>query len=79
MSPSLAISGAGANWWATSLLLPKRPRRKTVPLDSGRLTVHVTDRRHFGATLLHATGSAEHLERLRALAEDKGMKLDADG
>ncbi|QHO73625.1 DNA polymerase/3'-5' exonuclease PolX [Bradyrhizobium sp. CCBAU 051011] len=48
-------------------------------LESGSLTIHVTDRKHFGATLLHATGSAEHLEQLRALAEDKGMKLEADG
>jgi DNA polymerase (family X) len=29
--------------------------------------------------LLHATGSAAHVEQLRTLAEKQGMKLDADG
>ncbi|WFU19948.1 helix-hairpin-helix domain-containing protein [Bradyrhizobium sp. CB3481] len=48
-------------------------------LESDRLTVHVTDRKHFGAILLHATGSRDHLDQLRALAEDKGMKLEANG
>ncbi|WOH67134.1 PHP domain-containing protein [Bradyrhizobium sp. BWA-3-5] len=48
-------------------------------LGSDRLTVHFTDRKHFGAILLHATGSRDHLEQLRVLAEDKGMKLEADG
>lgn len=44
-----------------------------------RLKVYLTDRKHFGATLLHATGSAEHLEQFRALAEQQGMRLEADG
>jgi DNA polymerase (family 10) len=48
-------------------------------LDSSGLKVLLTDRQHFGAALLHATGSAEHLEQLRALAEHKGMSLGADG
>jgi DNA polymerase (family X) len=48
-------------------------------LNSSGLRVHVTDRKHFGATLLHATGSAEHLDQLRTLAERKGMTLQADG
>ena len=48
-------------------------------LNSSGLKVHVTDRKHFGATLLHATGSAEHLDQLRTLAERKGMTLQADG
>jgi DNA polymerase (family X) len=48
-------------------------------LGSGGLEVHLADRKHFGAVLLHATGSAEHLEQLRALADQKGMKLEADG
>jgi DNA polymerase (family 10) len=47
--------------------------------DTSGLKINVTDRQHFGATLLHATGSAEHLEQLRALAERKGMKLGPDG
>ena len=48
-------------------------------LNSSGLKVHLTDRKHFGATLLHATGSAEHLDQLRTLAERKGMTLQADG
>src|SRR5436190_16526179 len=48
-------------------------------LDSSGLKVYLTDRKHFGATLLHATGSAAHLEKLRALAERKGMRLDLGG
>jgi DNA polymerase (family X) len=48
-------------------------------LNSSGLKVHVTDRKHFGATLLHATGSAEHLDQLRTLAERKSMTLQADG
>ena len=48
-------------------------------LNSSGLKVHLTDRKHLGATLLHATGSAEHLDQLRTLAERKGMTLQADG
>ena len=47
--------------------------------NAGGLQVHLTDRRHFGAALLLATGSAAHLDELRALAADKGMRLEADG
>ena len=50
-----------------------------VALNSSGLKIHVTDRKHFGATLLHATGSAEHLDQLRTLAERKSMTLQADG
>jgi DNA polymerase (family X) len=39
----------------------------------------VTDHPHFGATLLFATGSTEHLAGLRTLAEQKGMRLDLHG
>jgi len=46
---------------------------------SSGLKVYVTDPKHFGSTLLHATGSIKHLEQLRALAERKGMKLEANG
>jgi DNA polymerase (family X) len=48
-------------------------------LDSSDLKVYVADRKHFGAALLHATGSAEHLEQLRGLAERNGMRLDLKG
>ncbi|TKV77721.1 DNA polymerase/3'-5' exonuclease PolX [Bradyrhizobium elkanii] len=46
---------------------------------SGGLKVHLTDGKHFGATLLHATGSARHIDELRVLADRKGMKLESDG
>jgi DNA polymerase (family 10) len=48
-------------------------------VDAGGLKLHLTDRKHFGAALLHATGSAEHIAQLRMLAERKGMKLDTNG
>jgi DNA polymerase (family 10) len=48
-------------------------------LDSSGLKVYLTDRKHFGATLLHATGSAEHLKELTYLAKRKGMRLDVQG
>ncbi|MCK1758066.1 DNA polymerase/3'-5' exonuclease PolX [Bradyrhizobium sp. 137] len=43
------------------------------------LQVRVSDRKHFGAALLFATGSAAHVERLKALAAEKGLRLEADG
>jgi DNA polymerase (family 10) len=42
------------------------------------LQIRLTDRKHFGAALLFATGSAAHVAQLQALAE-KGMRLEADG
>jgi DNA polymerase (family 10) len=45
----------------------------------GALAVHLTDKPHYGATLLFATGSAEHIEQLRDLAEHKGLTLSPDG
>src|SRR4051795_5093935 len=43
------------------------------------LQIRLTDRKHFGAALLFATGSAAHVDRLQALAAEKGMRLEADG
>jgi DNA polymerase (family X) len=43
------------------------------------LQIHLTDRKHFGASLLFATGSAAHVAQLQALAAEKGMRLEADG
>jgi len=56
--------------------LPEGPEEITA---SEQLTVHLTDRAHAGVTLLFATGSAAHLEGLRALAAQKGMTLDEQG
>jgi DNA polymerase (family 10) len=43
------------------------------------LQIRLTDRKHFGAALLFATGSAAHVAQLQALAAEKGMRLEADG
>ncbi|MCP3401846.1 MULTISPECIES: DNA polymerase/3'-5' exonuclease PolX [unclassified Bradyrhizobium] len=43
------------------------------------LRIHLSDRKHFGAALLFATGSAAHVEQLQALAAEKGMRLETDG
>ena len=48
-------------------------------IRSAGLQVHLADRKHFGAALLLATGSAAHLEQLRELAERQGMTLELDG
>jgi DNA polymerase (family X) len=47
--------------------------------SGGELTVHLTDKKRYGITLLLATGSAAHIEALRALAERKGFALGPDG
>jgi DNA polymerase (family 10) len=46
---------------------------------AGGLRLAVTDKKHFGARLLQATGSADHLEQLARLANDKGFELKSDG
>jgi len=43
------------------------------------ISLHITDRRRFGITLLLATGSETHLEALRTVANQNGMIIDADG
>ncbi|WP_407123394.1 helix-hairpin-helix domain-containing protein [Bradyrhizobium sp. STM 3561] len=52
---------------------------KTAMTSSEGLQVRVSDRKHFGAALLFATGSAAHIAQLQALAAEKGMRLDAHG
>ncbi|SFM51008.1 DNA polymerase (family 10) [Bradyrhizobium sp. Rc3b] len=47
--------------------------------EADRLQIRLSDRKHFGVALLFATGSAAHIEQLQALAEEKGMRLEADG
>jgi DNA polymerase (family 10) len=43
------------------------------------LTVHVTSKDRYGMTLLFATGSAQHIEALRIVAQCRGYTLDEDG
>jgi len=50
-----------------------------LPGSGSELKVHFSDRRHFGAALLNATGSSTHLAMLRAFAKSKGYRLDARG
>jgi DNA polymerase (family X) len=53
---------------------------KTSPASAADgLQIRLSDRKHFGAALLFATGSAAHVEQLQALATEKGMRLEADG
>src|SRR5687767_258030 len=46
---------------------------------SGELTVHTTDKKGYGITLLLATGSDTHVQELRRLARSKGLSLTANG
>ena len=52
---------------------------KTTSVASGDLTVHITDPKRFGITLLRATGSSEHLRQLMELARKKGFDLSSEG
>lgn len=61
---------------AATARLDGPPERLT---PSPQLSVWLTDRERFGATLLMATGSEAHLGELRAIAAAKGMVLSADG
>jgi DNA polymerase (family 10) len=50
------------------------------PLSSGsQLKIYLTDPAHYGAALLHATGSQTHLDALQALAAKKGLVLGETG
>jgi len=49
------------------------------PSPADGLQFRLSDRKHFGAALLFATGSAAHIEQLRTLAAEKGMRFEADG
>jgi DNA polymerase (family 10) len=54
----------------------KSPPAKEPP---GGLKVTLTDKKHFGSNLLHATGNADHIEQLGERARDKGLELRPDG
>lgn len=55
-----------------------KPDKTSTPSADG-LQIRVSDRKHFGAALLFATGAATHIEQLQALAAEKGMRLEPDG
>src|SRR6201997_1802919 len=48
-------------------------------ITSGEMSVHLTDARRFGVSLLFATGSSKHLEALQRRAADRGMTLTPEG
>jgi DNA polymerase (family 10) len=48
-------------------------------INTSQLSVYLTDREHFGVSLLLATGSQAHLRQLRALAQRQGLSLDERG
>ena len=43
------------------------------------LTIHVTTSKRYGVTLLHATGSDQHVAALKIVAKHKNMSLDDKG
>ncbi|MDR6306523.1 DNA polymerase (family 10) [Nitrobacter vulgaris] len=47
--------------------------------ESSGFRIIVSDKKHFGARLLNATGSAAHIERLGELASKEGFELKSDG
>jgi DNA polymerase (family X) len=51
----------------------------TTLASGGGLKVYLTDKWHYGITLLLATGSPQHIEGLHALATHKGLKLAPEG
>jgi DNA polymerase (family X) len=58
--------------------IPKLDGEKAI-LANEQLTVHLTNKSRYGITLLLATGSAQHVDDLRALAATKGLRLDGQG
>ena len=48
-------------------------------IKSGDLTVYLTDRKRFGATLLRATGNDQHLAQLASRAQANGFQLTDEG
>ena len=64
----------------SNLALVAQAKSGSEQLESaGELNLAVADKKHFGAALLSATGSAEHLEKLRVYADTKGFELKPDG
>ncbi|MDG4887752.1 DNA polymerase/3'-5' exonuclease PolX [Mesorhizobium sp. WSM4887] len=53
--------------------------KKRTEIEQSTLRLVVTDKKHFGASFLEATGSAAHLEQLRMCAAERGFALKPDG
>src|SRR3954468_24004265 len=76
-----ANSVADARWAADLSLVVEVVNLDRAPTVTGgeHMTVHLTDERHYGITLLLATGAETHLNRLRELAAERGMNLGPSG
>jgi DNA polymerase (family X) len=59
-------------------LVAEIARGEPARLD-GEISVYLSDPGHYGVTLLFATGSVEHLQKLQALAAARGFMLDENG
>jgi len=60
-------------------LAAEQPGGKTSRLQFGDLKLHVANPSRFGAALLFATGSEDHLDQLQKLASKKGFSLNETG
>jgi DNA polymerase (family 10) len=60
-------------------LAGRQPGARTKRQKFGELTVYVAGPSRFGAALLFATGSENHLDQLQKLARRKGFSLDETG
>ena len=81
---SVTIAGdfrRGAELIGDLALVAEAPSIEGSPaaLKSGDLTVHLTDPKRLGITLLRATGNTEHVARLEEVARGKGYRLTVDG
>ena len=59
--------------------LPRLKQGSGISNSQGRAQIFLTDRKHFGASLLYATGSEAHFNTLVDLAATKGLSLDRRG
>ena len=81
---SVTIAGdfrRGAELIGDLALVAEAPSIEGSPaaLKSGDLTLHLTDPKRLGITLLRATGNADHVAQLEEIARGKGYALTADG
>ena len=60
-------------------LVDRTRGRVTVRTENADVAVHLPDADRAAATLLYLTGPMAHVDALRALAAENGLRLDADG
>jgi len=62
-----------------ALVTQKSGLRSPQSFRSGELTIHTTDKKRYGITLLLATGSKTHLDELHRLARSKRLTITREG